>query len=63
MTPEELKQWRLTKGLNQATAAKMFGLGSYQTWQRWEYGTRDIPNWLPLAIKNQNILDMMEDIA
>ena len=45
-TPDALKAWRKTEGLTQARAAELAGV-DIRAWQRWEYGEREIPQWLP----------------
>lgn len=37
--------WREAHGLSQADAAEIAGV-ELRTWQRWEYGEREVPQWL-----------------
>lgn len=48
MTPEQLKQRREALSLSRARLSELLGV-SPKTVETWEYGTRPIPNWLPLA--------------
>lgn len=49
--PEQLKNWRTTKGYSQAQAAKKLGI-SVRTLQQWEQGARK-PQGLALVTLNQ----------
>ena len=46
LTPADLKKFRRDRGLTQAQAAALVGVGSFRTWQDWERGERKIPKWL-----------------
>jgi transcriptional regulator with XRE-family HTH domain len=50
MTREELKAWRLSKGISQAKLADLLGV-QVMAVSRWERGERGIPALLPLALK------------
>jgi len=54
MTRDELKKWRLSKGLSQAKLARLLGVKVLAV-SRWERGERSIPALLPLALKGLEI--------
>ena len=49
MTREELKTWRLSKGLSQAKLARLLNV-TVMAVSRWERGVRSIPALLPMAL-------------
>lgn len=51
MTPEQLKQWREKRGLSQSQAALTLNDLSVRTWQDWEAGRRNPPDYLSLALE------------
>ena len=38
-TPQEIRDWRISRGLTQTEAAALVGTG-YRTWHQWEAGKR-----------------------
>lgn len=38
-TPQEIREWRLSRGLTQTEAGALVGSG-YRTWHQWETGKR-----------------------
>lgn len=44
MTPEQLRELRMALGLSAQDAAKLAGLAHLQSWQRYEQGTRSLPD-------------------
>jgi transcriptional regulator with XRE-family HTH domain len=50
MTPKDLKKWRRENGYSQSQLAGILGV-AVQTVSRWENAARDIPSFLPLALK------------
>jgi transcriptional regulator with XRE-family HTH domain len=50
MRPERLTQWREARGLSKAAACRLLGVGSVNTWDRYESGERRIPLSIRLAI-------------
>ena len=46
MTPRDVFTWRAKRGLSQQEAAGVAQV-HLRTWQRWEYGERKVPRWLP----------------
>jgi len=59
LTKEELKEWRLNRGLTQSAAAEKIGGCGYHRWQRWELGTTPVPCWLPIMLELFDIVDGM----
>ena len=49
MNREDLKSWRLQRGLSQAKLAALLGVKPLAV-SRWERGERGIPALLPLAL-------------
>ena len=45
-----LRQWREGRQLSKAAACRLLGVGSVNTWDRYEAGVRAIPLTLRLAI-------------
>ena len=52
-TPAKLAAWRKSKKLSQTRAAEIAGVG-LRSWQRWEYGEREIPQWLPDVLRQRH---------
>jgi transcriptional regulator with XRE-family HTH domain len=50
MTGMELRQWREERHLTQTELSELLGV-QFNTVSRWEVGTRAIPSFLELALK------------
>jgi transcriptional regulator with XRE-family HTH domain len=50
MTGDELRQWREERHLTQTELSEKLGV-KFNTVSRWEVGTRAIPSFLELALK------------
>ena len=50
MTPEELREWRTSRGLTQKQLAELLGVKQSSV-SRWEDGKRKIPPFLKLALE------------
>ena len=59
MTKEELRSWRDNTGYSQGQLAKALGV-KVLTVSRWETGTRNVPSFLHLALRQ---LEMTDDPA
>ena len=51
MTPDDLKQWRVRLGLSRAEAARRLPV-PYRTWENWEAGTYEPPDYLYRALSD-----------
>jgi len=51
--PTDLATWRKREGLSQARAATLAGV-DLRSWQRWEYGEREVPQWLADVLRQRH---------
>lgn len=60
----ELRAWRKAHGLSQRTLGQLLGV-TLQCVQRWEYGDRQPPNMLHLALErlDQLVAERQGDVA
>lgn len=50
MRAARLTEWRESRGLSKAAACRLLGVGSRNTWDRYESGERAIPAYIAYAV-------------